>query len=63
MVETRTIVGATTASALVALVGYAAYFDYRRRHDVEFRKRLCASLDLLVSSSVSQQLSGNVRTQ
>lgn len=55
MVETRTIVGATTASALVALVGYAAYFDYRRRHDVEFRKRLCASHRLVWA--VSQQLS------
>lgn len=37
MVGTRTIV---TASAAVAIVGYLIYFDYKRRNDSEFRKRL-----------------------
>lgn len=34
------IAGIATASLLVAVGGYAVYFDHRRRHDPVFRKKL-----------------------
>ncbi|KAF8605323.1 MAS20-domain-containing protein [Ceratobasidium sp. AG-I] len=40
MVETRTIVAASTLSAAVLLGGYLIYFDHKRRNDPDFRKKL-----------------------
>ncbi|KAG9104193.1 hypothetical protein FRC06_004618 [Ceratobasidium sp. 370] len=40
MVETRTLVAISAASAAAALAGYLVYFDYKRRTDPEFRKKL-----------------------
>jgi hypothetical protein len=40
MVETRTLVAISAASAAAALAGYIIYFDYKRRTDSEFRKKL-----------------------
>lgn len=34
------VVGAVATTAAVGLVGYAAWFDYERRHNPEFRKKL-----------------------
>lgn len=35
-----TVVGAVAATAAVGVVGYAAWFDYERRHNPEFRRKL-----------------------
>ncbi|KZZ90442.1 Protein import receptor MAS20-related protein [Moelleriella libera RCEF 2490] len=40
MVQTSTVVTATVATAATAIVGYAIYFDYRRRSHAEFRRDL-----------------------
>ncbi|KAH7343406.1 MAS20 protein import receptor-domain-containing protein [Rhizoctonia solani] len=40
MVETRTVVAVSAASAAIAVAGYMVYFDYKRRNDPEFRKKL-----------------------
>ncbi|PWN42306.1 protein import receptor MAS20 [Ceraceosorus guamensis] len=40
MVQTRTIVSITAATAVAGLVGYAVYFDHKRRSDPQFRKAL-----------------------
>ncbi|KAG8761769.1 hypothetical protein FRC12_009345 [Ceratobasidium sp. 428] len=40
MVETRTVVAISAASVAAALAGYLVYFDYKRRNDPEFRKKL-----------------------
>jgi import receptor subunit TOM20 len=40
MSKALAVVGATAAIAASALVGYAVYFDYKRRHDPEFRRTL-----------------------
>ncbi|CAE6443228.1 unnamed protein product [Rhizoctonia solani] len=40
MVETRTVVAVSAASAAIAIAGYIVYFDYKRRNDPEFRKKL-----------------------
>lgn len=40
MSKALAVVGATAAIAASALVGYAVYFDYKRRHDPEFRRAL-----------------------
>ncbi|KAK3190475.1 mitochondrial import receptor subunit tom20 [Lecanicillium sp. MT-2017a] len=40
MVQTSTIVTATVATAATAIVGYAVWFDYRRRTQAEFRRDL-----------------------
>lgn len=34
------VIGAVATTAAVGLVGYAACFDYERRHNPEFRRRL-----------------------
>ncbi|KAL2164706.1 hypothetical protein VTH06DRAFT_1 [Thermothelomyces fergusii] len=34
------VVAATVAALATGLLAYAAYFDYRRRHDAEFRRQL-----------------------
>jgi len=39
-ISTSTIVFATVGTVATGLVAYAVYFDYKRRHDVEFRKSL-----------------------
>ncbi|KAL1839793.1 hypothetical protein VTJ49DRAFT_1167 [Mycothermus thermophilus] len=38
--STTTLVTAAVATVAVGVLGYAAYFDYRRRHDPEFRREL-----------------------
>ncbi|KAF8709445.1 MAS20 protein import receptor, partial [Rhizoctonia solani] len=40
MVETRTVVAVSAASAALAITGYLIYFDYKRRNDRGFRKKL-----------------------
>lgn len=40
MVRTSTILTATGVTLLTAGVGYAVYFDYKRRSDPQFRKAL-----------------------
>ncbi|KAJ1309036.1 hypothetical protein OPQ81_004717 [Rhizoctonia solani] len=40
MVETRTVVAVSAASAAIAITGYLIYFDYKRRNDPQFRKKL-----------------------
>jgi import receptor subunit TOM20 len=40
MVETRTVVAVSAASAAVVIAGYLIYFDYKRRNDTSFRKKL-----------------------
>ncbi|KEP55343.1 hypothetical protein V565_005710 [Rhizoctonia solani 123E] len=40
MVETRTVVAVSAASAAIAITGYLIYFDYKRRNDAGFRKKL-----------------------
>ncbi|ELU45509.1 MAS20 domain-containing protein [Rhizoctonia solani AG-1 IA] len=40
MVETRTVVAVSAASAALAITGYLIYFDYKRRNDPGFRKKL-----------------------
>ncbi|KAG9121180.1 hypothetical protein FRC07_002976 [Ceratobasidium sp. 392] len=40
MVETRTVVAISAVSVATALAGYLVYFDYKRRNDPEFRKKL-----------------------
>lgn len=32
-----------TALTVTAAIGYVAYFDYRRRNDVEFRRKISLS--------------------
>lgn len=39
-VSTSTIVYASVATVATGALAYAVYFDYKRRHDVEFRKSL-----------------------
>ena len=39
-VRTSTIVSASVATVIAGCLGYALYFDYRRRNDLEFRKAL-----------------------
>lgn len=38
--STTTLLTATAATALTAFTAYAIYFDYKRRHDVAFRRNL-----------------------
>ncbi|KAF5013680.1 hypothetical protein FDECE_337 [Fusarium decemcellulare] len=40
MVQVSTVVTASVATAAVAVVGYAVYFDHQRRHQAEFRRNL-----------------------
>lgn len=40
MVQTGTIVTASVVTVAAAVVGYAAYFDYQRRTQAEFRRNL-----------------------
>ncbi|KAG9258964.1 mitochondrial outer membrane translocase complex, subunit Tom20 domain-containing protein [Emericellopsis atlantica] len=40
MVSTTTVVTATVATAATGILAYAAYFDYQRRNQVEFRRNL-----------------------
>ncbi|ODA76292.1 hypothetical protein RJ55_08137 [Drechmeria coniospora] len=40
MVQTSTVVTASVASAAAAIVAYAAFFDYRRRSQADFRRTL-----------------------
>ncbi|KAJ2378414.1 mitochondrial import receptor subunit tom20 [Coemansia sp. RSA 2607] len=40
MVSAKTIAVAATVTAAVAGLGYIAYFDYKRRHDRKFRRKL-----------------------
>ncbi|TQN71359.1 Mitochondrial import receptor subunit tom20 [Colletotrichum shisoi] len=40
MAQTSTIVTASVAAAVTALVAYAAFFDYQRRNKAEFRREL-----------------------
>ncbi|RPB18567.1 mitochondrial import receptor subunit tom-20 [Terfezia boudieri ATCC MYA-4762] len=40
MVQTSTIVATTAVTVITLGAAYAIYFDYRRRHDPEFRKAL-----------------------
>lgn len=42
MSSTRSIVLAASATAATGLVAYAAWFDYKRRNDADFRRKLCA---------------------
>lgn len=46
------------AAVAAGLVAYAVYFDYKRRNDVAFRKKLRASLprSLLVVSAIDKLL-------
>jgi len=39
-ISTSTIVFAAVGTVATGVVAYAVYFDYKRRHDVEFRKSL-----------------------
>lgn len=50
--KTSLVLASVGAVAAVGVVGYAAYFDYRRRNDPEFRKDL-SMLQLDVCSGVS----------
>jgi import receptor subunit TOM20 len=43
MPTTQQIVVGSLAVLATSAVGYAAYFDYRRRNDPEFRKKLSES--------------------
>jgi import receptor subunit TOM20 len=40
MVQTSALVTASVATAAAAILGYAAYFDYQRRNQAEFRRNL-----------------------
>ncbi|EEU40342.1 mitochondrial import receptor subunit tom20 [Fusarium solani] len=40
MVQVSTVVTASVVTAAAAIVGYAAYFDYQRRNQAEFRRNL-----------------------
>jgi len=40
MVSTSTIVTASVATAATGLIAYVAYFDYQRRNQAEFRRKL-----------------------
>ena len=40
MSSQRTVLFGAAALCAVGLLGYAVYFDYKRRNDVEFRKQL-----------------------
>ncbi|KAJ8517959.1 hypothetical protein ONZ45_g4894 [Pleurotus djamor] len=51
MASNRTIAVAATV-AVAGVVAYAAYFDYKRRNDVEFRKKLPQSRESLAASSL-----------
>lgn len=39
-IPTGTIITATIGGALTIVLGYAIYFDYKRRNDAEFRRQL-----------------------
>ena len=40
MAQTTNYVALTAVTVAVGLAAYAVYFDYKRRNDVEFRKKL-----------------------
>lgn len=41
--RTSTVLTAAAVTVLGGLVAYAVYFDYRRRNDTDFRKKLRTS--------------------
>lgn len=41
--KTSTAVTITGATVAASILGYAVYFDYRRRNDVNFRRKLGAA--------------------
>src|SRR5690349_2756753 len=53
MVETRTVVAVSAASAAIAITGYLIYFDYKRRNDPGFRKKLRKFQAYITSSGIS----------
>jgi hypothetical protein len=44
--------GTLAATSALGLFGYAAYFDYRRRNDPEFRRQLSTNNLILHSNRV-----------
>jgi len=44
--KTSTIVAATVGTLAVATIGYAIYFDQKRRSDPEFRRKLSTYFSL-----------------
>ncbi|GJJ07406.1 hypothetical protein Clacol_001608 [Clathrus columnatus] len=55
----QTIRTAGLVTAIAALVGYAIYFDYKRRNDVDFRKKLRRQQKKVTKSAIAEQGTSN----
>jgi hypothetical protein len=60
MVKTSTVLAATGITLATSFVCYAAYFDYQRRNNAAFRKKLCRSLSLSPSQILALCSSANI---
>lgn len=58
MVSTRQVIVGSLAVLATGVVGYATWFDYKRRNDPEFRRKLskCNGLPCLQSFWIAVQL-------
>lgn len=56
----RTIIFAGIVTSLTAFVGYALYFDYKRRNDVEFRKTLRKQQKKISKSMASKKTTDKI---
>ena len=52
---TSSFLSVTAATSIAAVLGYAVYFDYKRRNDVEFRRALKLEKKLAQQAKLAQQ--------
>jgi hypothetical protein len=56
MPTTSQIITIGTVAVVVGIAGYAIYFDYARRSDPQFRKKLRQSFSILLGTQLEIEL-------